>query len=497
MRKRSIQSKMLFMSCLICSLSAAGFSVSSLFFAPVLESVLAQNFNYDPHDAALTSKAASVNSVLSCISSIVFLFVAPLLGAISDVYGRKPVFIFLSASTVVQSIGLFVGYYFLEFWWLVGAKVFGFSLLGIFSVSFAYVTDISSNKNKAQRFAYLMGSFGAGTAILPTPLGYLGNISTFYPLLLGVAVPIMMLVLSLFVKESLRFDVYADTYNTDATKKMPPLRDLLNPLKAMAPILRAKGCPEVRNFLLWIAVMYALFFIADSDIISVGVLYNMYRYGWTSVNIAINSSIGGSCQIVIQFVIIHWIIKYLGKRTGVKLAMFLSIISHSLMGFATQGWMIYALAPVSAFGIIAVPLFKALVSDLVPRGEQGAALGALYSVTSIASLIGSLISSNIFAYFISPHAIRVIPGAPFFLSSIFFACLLGVATVTFAIYSEKRMGALEKDILPIVTVKGSVNNNEEDNKVPDGASVNTAEEDKAADGATEVVNEKTRLLAKE
>jgi len=170
---------------------------------------------------------------------------------------------------------------------------------------------------------------------------------------------------------------------------------------------------------------YFLINVAHQVFPSTWVLYTGYRYGWTPKEVGLSLALVGVMAAVVQGGLARKIIPELGERRSLIIGLTNAVIFSAAYGLATQGWMVYVLLILGSMGGIAAPALQALVSRGVPLNEQGAVQGALSSLASLAGILGPLVATGLFGYFISDKAPVIIPGAAFFASSLLvFAGLL-------------------------------------------------------------------------
>jgi DHA1 family tetracycline resistance protein-like MFS transporter len=145
--------------------------------------------------------------------------------------------------------------------------------------------------------------------------------------------------------------------------------------------------------------------------------------------------------MIVQGGFIRAIIPRLGERRSLIVGLMISATSFALYGLASRGWMMYAIPFFGAFGAIAQPSAQSIITQQVKANEQGAIQGALASLNSLTGVVGPLIATNVFSYFISQRAPFHLPGAAFFLGSILIVVGIGVALNTF-----RRMPAQQANV---------------------------------------------------
>jgi len=326
-----------------------------------------------------------------------FLF-APVMGGLSDRFGRRPVLLF-------SLFGFGIDYLFLAFapsigWLFVGRLVAGITGAS-FTTASAYIADISSPEKRAQNFGMLGAAFGLGFIIGPALGGQLGEFGTRVPF---IAASVLTLVNWLY-----GYFILPESLPKENRRKFEWRR--ANPAGALVQL---KKYPAVAGLILSLVLIY----IAVHSVQSTWTYYNMEKFHWTKKWVGYSLGFVGLMITIVQAGLIRIIIPRLGQSKSLYMGLFLYSLGMLLFGLATQGWMMFAFTVVYCLGGIAGPALQGIISSHVPANEQGELQGALTSLMSVTSIVGPLLMTNLFAYFTRVGAPVQLPGAPFLFGSL-------------------------------------------------------------------------------
>ncbi len=340
-----------------------------------------------------------------------FLF-SPILGALSDRFGRRPVLLF-------SLFGLGLDYIFQAFaptifWLFIGRIIAGITGAS-FTTATAYIADISTPEKRAQNFGMVGAAFGLGFIIGPLIGGFASAGGTHIPFLVAAALSLLNFVYgyfalpeSLAMKNRRRFD----------WKRA-------NPIGALKQLKRYP-------FVMGLLGSFVLLFIASHAVQSNWVYYTVYKFQWTEKAVGLSLTFVGIVIAIVQGGLIRFIMPKLGQHGAIYIGLLLNMVSLVLFGLANQGWMMYAILLPYALAGIAGPAMQGIMSSEVPANEQGELQGGLTSVMSLTSIIGPLLMNNLFAYFTMGSAPFLFPGAPFITGAVmvFVAIFLAYNTLS-------------------------------------------------------------------
>lgn len=340
-----------------------------------------------------------------------FLF-APVLGSLSDQFGRRPVIL-------LSLLGSGIDYLVLGFaptiaWLFVGRVISGVTAANFTAVT-AYIADVSPPEKRAQNFGLLGAAFGLGFIVGPVIGGLLGQYGLRIPFFVVAGITLINFLYGLVVlPESLAPE-----------NRRPFDWQRGNPIGSLLALRRY---PAVVG----LALVIFLSGLGQTMLQSIWVLYTGFRFNWNTGDVGISLGVVGLSAILVQGFLIGRIVSRLGEVRSLMLGLAVSVVSYILYGLAPDAWMFYVIPFIAALSFIATPSAQAIVSRTVQANEQGAVQGALTSLISLSGIIGPLLSTYVFSYFIGPSAPILLPGAPFFLGAFFFILGMIVAARIFA-----------------------------------------------------------------
>jgi DHA1 family tetracycline resistance protein-like MFS transporter len=370
-----------------------------------------------------TADAALVYGWLIATYSLMQFVCSPLLGALSDRFGRRPILL-------ISLIGLALDYLILTFattiWWLVAARVVGGVLSASISTASAYIADVSPPERRAQNFGLIGVAFGIGFVAGPFLGGVLGEHGARLPFIAGIVLSLAAGVFAyFFLPESLARE----------NRKPFRLKDA-NPVGAFAIVTRY---PAV------LALILSFIFanMAERMLESIWVLYAGYRFHWGPAEVGISFAVVGILFVISQGWLVRVVVPRFGEWRTITWGLLFGAIAFILYGFATEGWMMYAFAVIHIFGwSTAGPAIQALATRAVPANEQGLLQGVINSTVTASGIIAAPIAASAFGYFIGPSAPAVIPGIPFFIGAVLFVVAL---VITLRVRSRTPAAALKTD----------------------------------------------------
>ena len=331
-------------------------------------------------------------------------FFSPILGVLSDRYGRRPVILLsnfgLGLDYVVMALAPTIGWLFL-----------GRLLSGICSSSMptatAYISDVTPPEKRAKAFGIFGAAFGVGFVLGPAIGGWLGAIGTRLPFWIAAGLSLLNAMYGLFVlPESLAPEKRQAQFRWKSA----------NPLGALK-LLRS------HRELFGLAVVNFLAYLAHEIYATVWVLYAMYRYGWNDKAVGNSLAVVGVASMITMAGLVGPTVKRFGERKALFAGLFFGAVGFALFGWAPAGWIFLAAIPVNALWGLATPPSQSMMTQRVSESEQGELQGALSSLRGLAMIFGPGIFSATFAACIAPG--RWFPAGPWYLA----AAILVVALV--------------------------------------------------------------------
>ena len=366
---------------------------------PVLPQLLQQLLHVtDRTDISAISKPAIFLTLIYGLMQFIF---APILGSLSDRYGRRPVLLF-------SLLGFGLDYIFLAFapsigWLFLGRMISGITGASITTAS-AYMADISNEKNRAQNFGMIGAAFGLGFIIGPMLGGLLGELGTRIPFLVAAGLALVNALYGYFVlPESLDME---HRRSIDFKKANP-----------ISSLLKFKKYPAVLGLIFSLLLIY----ISAHAVQSNWSFANINKFGWTPKMIGISLAVVGVLVSLVQGLLIRVVNPKLGNEKSVYIGIALYALGLTLFAFATQGWMMFLFLVPYCLGGISGPALQALISAHVPKNEQGELQGSLTGLQSLTTIFGPSMMIGLTSYFSiknDPSHIYF-PGAAFLLGALF------------------------------------------------------------------------------
>ena len=345
-------------------------------------------------------------SVIIAIYAFMQFLCAPVLGALSDRFGRRPVIL-------ASLFGLGIDYLIQGWAPTIGWLFLGRFIAGIMGASIttanAYIADVSTSETRARNYGFVGVAFGLGFIFGPALGGVLGSIDLRLPFFVAAALALVNWLYGFFVlPESLAIEHRSSL----SWRKMNPL----------GSIRRLRAHPLVAG----LAVAFVFSSLAQRGLENVWVLHAGYRYGWGPQTNGLTLALVGIMAVLVQGLLIKPTIVRFGDRRTILLGLTVSMFAFVGYGLASVGWVIPIIIVFGALAGVSLPAIQGLVAGTVSPSEQGKIQGGLTSLTSLTAIFSPLIfTGGLFSFFTSEAAPIHLPGAPFFLG----ALLVGLSLV--------------------------------------------------------------------
>lgn len=344
------------------------------------------------------SEAAKYGGWLSFAYAFVQFIFAPLVGNLSDKYGRRPIIL-------ISLFGFAIDYIFLALsptiWWLfVGRIIAGITGASITTAS-AYIADISTDEDRAKNFGLIGAAFGLGFIIGPVIGGLLGHF--------GSRVPFYAAAVLCFINFLYGYFVLPESLDKSKRREFD--------WKKANPIGSFKFLSKHRELYTLIFALI-LVYIAGHAVQSNWNYFTMFKFNWDEKMVGISLGVVGLLVGLVQGGLIRYTTPKLGDQKSIFIGLSLYAIGMLLFAFANQGWQMFVFLIPYCLGGICGPSLQSIITKAVPANEQGELQGSLTSLMSATSIIGPPLMNNLFYFFTHGDAPFQFAGAPFFLAFI-------------------------------------------------------------------------------
>ncbi|GAA6158833.1 tetracycline resistance MFS efflux pump [Ruegeria sp. HU-ET01832] len=342
--------------------------------------------------------AAVWGGVLSTAFAAMQFVFGPILGNLSDAYGRRAV---LLVSLFVMSLDYVVMALAGSIWLLLVGRIVGGVTAATHATAAAFMADVSKPAEKAANFGLLGAAFGVGFVLGPVIGGLLSEYGTRAPFWAAAALSLVTFAIGLFVMP--------ETV-TDKTRRAFNLRRA-NPINSLRAIA---GLPGIRP-MLWVYFLYSISIYVYP---AIWAYFTTERFGWSPQMIGLSLGVYGIGMAAVQGGLIRPATRYLGERGTIIYGMVIEIISFAILAFLTSGLIALLMIPLTALGAVVTPALQAMMSKATPDSQQGELQGVLTSLHALSMVISPLLMTSVFAQFARPDTGLYLPGAPFLLAMV-------------------------------------------------------------------------------
>ena len=339
-------------------------------------------------------RAARYGGWLSFVYALMQFFCAPVLGNLSDRFGRRPVLLYavlsLGVDYLIMGLAPTIG------WLFLGRAIAGLAGAS-FTPAYAYVADITPAEQRAQNFGLMSAAFGIGFILGPAIGGLLGSFGPRAPFFAAGALALA----------NFAFGCFALPESLPLEKRRPFQWARANPLGTLR---------QMRRYPVVLLTLGALFLwqLAHQVLPSTWAFYTIAKFHWTSAQVGASLAFVGLLMALAQGVLTRVLIPWLGgDRRAALVGLAAALLAYVGYALATQGWMMYAVGLTTFFFALTYPSMNALASQQIPANAQGELQGAVASLYSLSSIIGPPLLTQIFSRFSDPAAAVYFPGAAF------------------------------------------------------------------------------------
>ena len=349
-------------------------------------------------EAGTLAQAALWGGVFSTAYALMQFLCGPLLGSLSDRYGRRPI---LLTTLAIMSLDYVVVALAGSVWVLLFSRLIGGIAASTRSVATAFIADISSPEEKAARFGLVGAAFGLGFVLGPLLGGVLSQI--------GIRAPFWAAAALAAANMTLGFFVLPETV-TDAIRR-PFSWKRANPLGALLDL----GRQERIGRLTFLFFLYqTAFFVYPA----IWAYFAEERFGWGPRTIGISLGLFGISLAIVQGWLIRYVLRWLGDRRTVVWGILFNACAFLAIAVTTSGTVALILTPMAALGAVVIPALQAIMSRTIPDNAQGGLQGLLTSAGALAMIVSPLVMSQVFWSATAQSTPIYLPGAPFLVSMV-------------------------------------------------------------------------------
>lgn len=363
------------------------------------------------------SKAGLYVGVIGSAYATMQFFFAPILGALSDRFGRRPIIL---GSLFGFGVDFLIQGFAPNIAWLFFGRLFAGIMGGSFTTANAYIADISTPENRARNFGKVGMMFGLGFIIGPALGGLLGEFSLRLPFFVAAGLALVNWLYGYFVlPESLA----PENRSNFSLKKANPVGALVH----------LRKYPLVAG----LAIVFVCTSLAQRGLENVWVLYTSHRYHWNELTNGLALCLVGFTSAIVQGGLVRPIVARIGERRTAQLGIAVSSIAFFGYGLASQGWMVPIIIIFGALGGLTGPSVQSIVAGTVNSSEQGKIQGALTSLVSLTNIFAPLLfTSLLFRHLSAGNGPPEVPGAPFLTGGVLIFIALLVIRAVFRRFPE-------------------------------------------------------------
>jgi len=347
--------------------------------------------------------------LMFAFAAMQFIF-SPILGGLSDQFGRRPVILIslfgFGLDYILVALAPSIG-------WLFVGRIFAGITGASFTAASAYIADVSTPEKRAQNFGMIGAAFGLGFIIGPVIGGILGQYGARVPFFAAAGVTLLNWLYGYFVlPESLS----KENRRSFDWKRANPIGSLMH----------LRKYPVISGLVISLVCIY----VAAHAVQSTWSYFTMEKLKWDEAMVGYSLGVVGILVSLVQGLLIRYTTPLFGPKKSVYIGLALYTFGLILFAFASQSWLMFVFLVPYCLGGVAGPALQALMSNQVPANEQGELQGALTSLISVTSIVGPPLMTGLFAFYTKPTAMVYFPGAPFLAGALFMLVSLMMAMRT-------------------------------------------------------------------
>lgn len=345
------------------------------------------------------NEASTYGGLLLSVFAIMQFVCAPLVGNLSDRFGRRPILL-------ISLLGFGIDYIILAmsptYGWLFAGRIIAGITGASFTTASAYIADVSTDEtSRAKNFGLIGAAFGLGFVLGPALGGMLASWGLRAPFYAAAVLCLINCLYGYFLlPESLAKE-----------NRRPFEWKRANPLGSLQFLTRH---PEIAG----LSVAFFLIYLGSQSVQGNWNFFTQYRFGWTSEMVGWSLALVGVLVGAVQGGLTRLVVPKFGNERSIYAGLGLYTLGMVLFAFATQSWMMFAFLVPYCLGGICGPSLQSVIAGHVPANQQGELQGALTSLMSLTTIFGPLVMNGSFAYFTSPNAPFLFPGVHFILGAI-------------------------------------------------------------------------------
>jgi len=344
------------------------------------------------------SQAALWGGMLTVVFAINQFLFSPIVGGLSDAYGRRPV---LLVALFIMALDYLVMGVAQSLWLLFIGRFVGGITAATQSTAAAYMADISSSEDKAKNFGLLGAAFGVGFVLGPMVGGLLAEFGSRAPFFAAAAIAFANMLFGYFVLPETVTDKTSRAFEWRRANPFGTFKHVKN-LPGLFPML----------------IVYLLLSIAFFVYPSIWAFFGRAQFDWDARMVGLSLAAYGFGIVIIQGALIRPILAHFGEKVTAVFGMCMHLATFLVYPLMTETWHVFAYMPISVFSAVAVPALQGLMSNSVAADSQGELQGAIGSLTAIATIISPFVMTRVFSYFTQEDAPVYLPAAPFLLSAL-------------------------------------------------------------------------------